>query len=313
MIAVIGPTASGKSDLAIDLAQKFGGEVISADSRQIYRGMDIGTGKEPGRVSTHSKKRGRATQYTYICDGIPHYMIDIVHPNTQYNAGKFVKKAACIRDDIVERDQLPIICGGTFFWAQSLTEGQRFPPVPPNKELRKDLLQKKPKDLFRLLENIDPKRAQTIDKNNPARLIRSIEIATTLGAVPKVKKNIDKKNILIIAIDHLPEKLNARIEKRLTKRLAAGMLDEVSALHHDQKVSWKRLESFGLEYKWCALYLQGKVSYVEMHEKLLRNIKRYAKRQRTWIRKWQREGTFIHTIANDSQAESLTKSFLNED
>ncbi|PID51706.1 MAG: tRNA (adenosine(37)-N6)-dimethylallyltransferase MiaA [Candidatus Moraniibacteriota bacterium] len=292
-IIVIGPTASGKSDLAIAIAQKQCGEVISADSRQIYRWMDIGSGKEPGTLVPNPAQNSIAKK-TYLCEGVPHYMIDIVHPNMPYSAGKFVKKAAKIRDDIWARGKCPIVCGGTFFWAQALAENRHFPAVVPNAPLRKKLARKSPEELYALLQKRDPIRAASIDPHNPVRLIRAIEIAHALGAVPPPPKNTPiSPDTRILAITHPREKLYTRIEKRLTQRLNDGMLDEVYRLHHDHSVPWTRLVSFGLEYKWCTHYLRGHITYDDMYANLLRDIRRYAKRQETWIRAWSKTHPII--------------------
>lgn len=311
-LVIIGPTSSGKSDFAIALAKDFDGEVISADSRQIYRGMDIGSGKEPGRV-TRSASRGKVTTEAYLSGGIPHYMIDIVSPNTEYNVAKFTKKAKCIQNDISTRNKLPIICGGTGFWAQSLVEDRTFPHVTPDPVLRSMLRNKSTEELFQNLTKIDPARAQSIDPHNRVHLIRAIEVAKELGAVPKLTP-VNYKDIanhyLIIAIDHPRELLHKRIAKRLRKRIDAGMLNEVETLHKKNNVSWKRLEGFGLEYKWCALYLQGKVSQKEMEDSLLQESRHYAKRQMTWLRRWKRMGAEIHWITTLTEARKLTKTYL---
>ena len=312
-LTVIGPTSSGKSDFAIALAKNFAGEVISADSRQIYRGMDIGSGKEPGKL-THSKGRGKISEIAYMSGGIPHYMIDIVSPNTEYNVAKFTKKAKKIQDDIALRNKIPIICGGTGFWAQSLIEDRDFPHVAPDPLLRSMLRNKTAEELFHDLQKRDSERAQKIDPHNRVHLIRAIEIATKLGAVPTIEPVDYRKiaaNYLIMAIDHPKEKLHKRIEKRLHKRIDAGMLDEVTALHKEKHVSWTRLESFGLEYKWCAFYLQGKVSQENMEESLLSESRHYAKRQMTWLRRWKRMGAQIHWVTTLSESRKLTRNFLH--
>lgn len=315
-IYIIGPTSSGKSDLAISLAKKYNGEIIGCDSRQIYRHMDIGTGKEPGRIRT-IKNRPTVTKNVYISSGIAHHLIDSHHPNTDFSAGKFVSRSTRIIADIHSREKLPIICGGTMFWAQSLLEGNAVAPVKPNTVLRKKLSTKKAVELVSILEKKDSHRAATIIRNNEinnkVRLIRSIEIATELGSVPLVKKKDYKKlhdTNLIIAV--LPPKdiLKMRIKKRLQKRLNQGMLDEVYDLHHIQGVSWKRLIAFGLEYKWCTLLLRGEVTKEEFYDNLLRESYRYAKRQQTWLRRWQRSGANIHEIVTDTQAEKIVKKFL---
>jgi tRNA dimethylallyltransferase len=309
-VVIVGPTASGKSDCAIAIAQKYNGEVISSDSRQIYRGMDIGSGKEPGTL-TEITSHDPITKRAYITDGIAHYMIDIVHPNTEYSAGKFVKKAKKIRADIWKRNALPIICGGTLFWAQALVENNSFTAVPPDRLLRKRLQRLSVDDLFTVLQKKDPLYAEKVDRANPVRVIRAIEIANALGSVPLQKKpQINYENTLIIAITSPTNVLHRRIEKRLKERLIIGMCDEVERLHVEYGVSWKRLESFGLEYKWCAFYLQGKISYDTMYEHLLRDIKHYAKRQMTWLRRWERSGAKIYHVRNQSEALQRTKKFF---
>jgi len=312
-IVIVGPTASGKSDVAISLAKKFNGEVISCDSRQIYRGMDIGTGKIPGTfvpvIPNESSNRGISNTYpTFISEGVPHYMIDIVSPNTPYNATKFVKKAKKIRKDIWKRGKLPIICGGTGFWAQALVENISFPEVAPNFELRNQLRNSTTEELLAMLKKKDPRRAKTIDSNNRVHIVRSLEICKTLGAVPKITNNdlqIRDYKSLVIAIDVPREKLYKKIEKRLDERLQQGMLDEIWSLHHEKHVPWSRMEVFGLEYRWVSRYLRGIISHEEMREKLLLDIQHYAKRQLTWLRRWERQGRKIHWKQNLQEIKSI--------
>lgn len=341
-IIIIGPTASGKSDIAIALAKKFKGEVISSDSRQIYRGMNIGSGKEPGKLETiHYTENGNfkitkniekksnlestldwilsknKNYKSYICENIPHYTIDIVHPNTIYSVEKFVKKAKKIREQIWQRNNLPIICGGTMFWAQALVEKQQFPKVLPNEKLRRELSKKSKEEIFNILKKLDSDRAKDIEnkneQNNIPRLVRAIEIATALGKVPKVKniKNHDPNN-LIISVSHPREFLYKKIEKRMDKWFETGIFDEIYMLHHDMNVPWVRLESFGLEYKWCTRYVRGQIDFKTMRKNTVRDLKRYAKRQITWIRRWERSGTKIHHLTTAKEAEKLAKEFLKK-
>ncbi len=317
-IYVIGPTASGKSDLAITLAHSFNGEVISCDSRQIYRGMDIGSGKEPGKI-TRSKKRGCATRNAYISSGIPHYLIDTHHPNTIFSADKFVTRAHRIKKEIIQRKKLPIIAGGTLFWAQGLLEGSVGASVPPNDVLRRKLQKKSTEGLFALLTKKDPDRAESLIKrneiNNKIRIIRSLEIIAAHGKVPEPPKpdytSLNKNN-LILAITPPQEVLYDRIERRLDRRLDDGMLQEVHNLHFDMGVSWTRLENFGLEYRWCTRYLRGQITESEMHEKLRYDIKHYAKRQLTWIKRWEKQGAHIHRIQDEKEALTLAREFLTQ-
>lgn len=274
IIVILGPTSSGKSSIAIKLAQKFNGEIISADSRQVYRGMDIGTGKV-------SKREQRLA---------PHHMLDIVSPKTDYNAAKFKKQAEKIITDILKRKKLPIICGGTGFWIKAIVDNVIFPEVKPDWKLRKRLATYSAEKLFALLKKLDKARAETIDRHNKVRLVRAIEICESLGKVPHEKKGAGNKKyeFLQIGIDISKEELHGRIKKRLDKRFKQGMIGEVKNLHENNKVSWKRLESFGLEYYWIALYLQKKVSRQEMKENLFQDSKNYAKRQMTWFKKDER-------------------------
>lgn len=266
---IVGPTASGKSAYAINLAKKYNGEVISADSRQVYKGMDIGTGKV-------TKKE---------IQGVPHHLLSIVNPRKQYSVEQYKKEAMRTLLDIITRGKTPIICGGTGFYIDALVRGTTLPSVAPNKELRKRLEKLGAEKLFALLKEKDPERAKTIDAKNPRRLIRALEIAEALGTVPK-QKDAPFPNIHFewIGIDLPDAKLKKKIHTRLMERMKKGMLAEVKKLR-SQGISWKRLESFGLEYKWLAYYLQGKIKKKEMLEKLELDIWHYAKRQRTWFKR----------------------------
>mgnify|MGYP003394200103 FL=1 len=267
LIVVVGPTASGKSDLAVALARKFNGEIISADSRQVYRGLNIGSGK----ITKREMK------------GVPHHMLDVANPKNVYTVSQYQKAAQKIVRYIERKRKLPIICGGTGFYIDSLLSGTSLPPVPPNKALRKKLLKKPVAQLYKMLKKLDPRRAKEIDRHNPARLIRAIEIAKALGKVPKLNIQPSVFNVLKIGIRPENEELKKRIHERLLKRVRQGMIKEVGNLHKDG-VSWKRLESFGLEYRFVAQYLQGKISKPEI-EQLETAIRQYAKRQLTWFKR----------------------------
>ena len=177
IIVILGPTSSGKSDVAIRLAKKFNGEIISADSRQIYRGLDVGTGKVHG-----AWEMGNGA---FISEGVPHYAIDTVSPRTDFNASKFKKYADKIIADILKRGKLPIICGGTGFWIKSIVDNASYPEVKPDWDLRNQLRNKTAEELFLELKKLDSDRASNIDSKNKVRLIRAIEICKTLGYVPK--------------------------------------------------------------------------------------------------------------------------------
>lgn len=269
IIVILGQTATGKSDFAVEVARQFGGEVVSADSRQVYKGMDLGTGKV-------TKKEMR---------GIPHYMLDIVSPrNKTFSASDFQKLASKKIDEIIKKGKVPIICGGTGFYLDAIVNGNIFPEVPPNKKLRKELYSKSTIALFEYLQKIDPRRAKDIDPKNKVRLIRAIEIAKALGKVPKINKNDSLFDVIKIGLIFPNEELKQRIYTRLIKRMELGMLKEMENLHKSG-VSWKKMESFGLEYRYSAFYLQGKINKEEMVEKLFSQIWHFAKRQKTWFKR----------------------------
>lgn len=340
IIVILGPTSSGKSEIAIRLAKKLAlskiegskdAEIISADSRQIYRGMDIGTGKIVRDFSVPSSKlKAQSSKLNiYWSDGIPHYMIDIINPNTDYNVAKFKKQAEKIIEDILKRGKLPIICGGTGFWIKAIVDNVDFPAVKSNKVLRNQLSNKSAEALFKMLRKLDPKRAETIDKKNKVRLVRAIEIAKSLDHVPNIKYQIlnTKYHFLQIGIDVPKEKLRKNIQKRLETRFKQGMIKEVKKLREKYKLSWKKIQSFGLGYLWIPLYLQGKLTKQEVFEKVYpmeypaerdnfakRNLfhrvylaeKDYAKRQMTWFRKDRR----IKWLKSYKEIERETRKFL---
>lgn len=267
ILVVLGSTSSGKSDLAVELALKYNGEIISADSRQVYKGMDLGTGKI-------TKKEMK---------GVPHYMLDIANPKTVFNVSKYKIKAQKIIADVLKRNKLPIICGGTGFYIDAVVDNIILPKVLPNLELRKKLEKKSCEALFTILKKLDPARAKNIDSQNKVRLVRAIEIAQSLGSVPKLKKNTIY-DPLFIGLDLPDSALRERISARLKRRLGKGMVAEVAHLHKSG-VSYRKLEKFGLEYRNCALYLQKKITKEKMCENILIESFQYAKRQRTWFRR----------------------------
>ncbi|HCP08723.1 MAG TPA: tRNA (adenosine(37)-N6)-dimethylallyltransferase MiaA [Candidatus Moranbacteria bacterium] len=314
IIIVLGPTSSGKSDVAIRLARKFNGEIISADSRQIYKGMDIGTGKVPrDSVGIRSLRKGSDP---YISAVIPHYLIDIINPKTNFSAAQFKKKAEKIIEDIIKRGKTPIICGGTGFWIKAVVDNVEFPEVKPDRELRKRLGKESAEKLFLMLQKLDPERSKNIDAKNPVRLIRAIEICKAIGKVPKISEpkgsdpygvGIGSLQFLQIGIDIPKEKLHGKIKKRLDKRWEQGMIKEIKELKEEYKLSWKKIQSFGLGYYWIPLFLQNKISKEELHERVYLAEKDYAKRQMTWFKRDKR----IKWLKNYKQIEAEAEKFLN--
>ncbi len=293
LIVVVGPTATGKSDFAVFLARKFNAETVSADSRQIYRGMDIGTGKI-------TKKEMR---------GVPHHLLDVASPVSNFNVTKFKKLADRAIANIHKRGKLPILVGGTGFWIDAVAFNQNFPEVRPNKKLRARLNKLNAEKLFVMLKKIAPARANQIDRFNKVRLIRAIEIAKAGGNIVPFN-GPQKYQALFIGLDLPSGKLQEKIDKRLKKRLRKGMIKEVARLHK-QGVSWKKLEAFGLEYRFVAQHLQNKITKAQMVQLLSYAIKHYAKRQRTWFKRNANIRWFDPTKkATAKSAVALVKKFL---
>lgn len=267
ILIIVGPTASGKTALSIELAKRFNGEVISADSRQVYRGLDLGTGKV-------TKKE---------MQGIPHHLIDVASPKRTYNADDFLKAGRKSIADIRKRGRLPIVAGGTGFYIDTLIGAISLPLVPPNSPLRKKLERLSVSELYDMLKDMDPRRAADIDAHNPVRLIRAIEIAEALGVSPPPAHET-LYDALWIGIDIPKEELNVKIENRLILRMKRGMLAEAQRLH-EEGVSWKRMEDLGLEYRYMARLLEKHITRDEFDRDLTTEIKRYAKRQRMYWRR----------------------------
>jgi len=269
IIVILGQTATGKSGFAVEVAKKINGEIISADSRQVYKGMDLGTGK------VTKKEMG----------GIPHFMLDVISPkNKTFSASQFQKMANKKIKEILDKKNIPIVCGGTGYYIDSLINSLPFPEVLPNKKLRRELETKDATELFGILKKIDKNRAKNIDAKNKVRLIRAIEIAQELGEVPKLKKTKKEFETIKIGLAFPDNELKRRIYERLIKRIKKGMIKEVEKLH-ESGVSWKKLESFGLEYRYVSFYLQKKMTKEEMIEKLFSAIWHFAKRQKTWFKR----------------------------
>ena len=267
VIVIVGPTSSGKTAAAVVLARAIGGEVISADSRQVYRCMDIGTGKV-------TKKEMR---------GVPHHLLDVADPKRVYTASDFVRDGRAAISEIASRGRTPIIAGGTGFYIDALLGTMPLADVPPNKLLRKKLASWTAEKLGKKLKVLDPIRYRNIDLKNRVRLVRAIEIATALGKVPAQRKE-SIYDPLYIGIALPSPELKKKIHARLLLRMKQGMLREAKRLRKNG-LSWKRMEELGLEYRYMARHLQGKITKTEMLSELEKEIVRYAKRQMTWFKR----------------------------
>lgn len=307
-IAVIGPTASGKSELAVKLAKQFNGEIISCDSRQIYKGLNLGTGKVLG--AWKKTRLGEKLSTAFIYKNIPHHLIDFANPKKQFSVSEFKPLAEKAISNIQNRGKLPILCGGTAHYIDAVVYDQAFPEVPPNPKIRAELEKISASDLFARIGKQDPERAKTIDPHNKHRLIRALEIIHATGKpVPQLSAANFKSSVyrtLWLGIKTNQEQLYKKIEKRLKERLENGMVEEVKKLHKNG-LSYKRLLQFGLEYKYITLYLQKKLSSEEMFTQLLYAIKHYSKRQLTW---WKRNKEINWIDPDVKEATELVEKFL---
>jgi tRNA dimethylallyltransferase len=342
-IFITGPTASGKSDLVIYLAKKFNGEIINADSRQVYKYFDVGSGKV-------SKKE---------MNGVPHHLLSIAHPKRNYSLGRWLRDAHKAVRKIIKKGKVPIFCGGTILYLKAIKEGWVLPEVKPNYKLRKELGKKTNEELYKEIKKLDPQRVKNLDPKNKRRLIRALEIIYTLGKVPKIKKE-PKYEVLIIAPLHdsriytdikrihtdklihglnrsntdytdnknphksvldpyqsvnkypresaLDPRLSARIKRRLLKRVP-GIIKEIKKLRKIG-LSYKRIISFGLEYKWFGLYvLQNEPSRLrDFMDLCYKDILRFAKRQIRELRKT--EGVVY--VKNKKEAVQIVENFLKK-
>ena len=286
---MLGPTASGKSALAVKIAKKINGEIISADSRQVYKGLDIGGGK------IKKKEMG----------GIPHYCLDIVSPKKIFTVANFKECAEKAIEKIFAKNKTPIIVGGTGLYIQAIVDNIVLPEVKPDWKLRKELEKKTTEEMLKRLKNLAPERARSIDAKNPRRLIRAIEIAKKIGKIPKLKsmsrRDLDIRQIGIKLPDEI---LKKNIEKRIKKMLKGGIVAETKKLK-SSGLPWKRIYELGFEYKYPALFLQNKIGNDEMLAKMLVENRNYAKRQMTWFKKDKR----IKWISKEKQADKLIKKF----
>ena len=290
MITILGPTASGKTTVAVALAHSLGGEIISADSRQVYRRMDIGTGKDLDDYTIDDGQSGTV---------IPYHLIDICEPGTKYNLFQYQQDFFDVYSDIQSRGVQPILCGGTGLYIEAVLKGYQLSPVPQNAELRERLETKTLSELTEILSELKAKTGQvmhnTTDVDTCQRAIRAIEIETYNLENPTPRRSLPPVDSLIIGIDIDREQRRQKITKRLKARLDEGMIDEVKALL-DSGIPAEDLIYYGLEYKFVTEYIIGKTTYDEMFQCLEIAIHQFAKRQMTWFRGMERRGFVIHWI-----------------
>lgn len=297
LVTVLGPTATGKTGLAAHFAARMNGEVISADSRQVYRGMDLGTGKD---------------YEDYFVDGleVPSHLVDIEAAGVHYNVYRFQTDFIKVFHEINSRQKLPVLCGGSGLYLEAVLKNYRLIEVPPNKELRKELEGKTLEELTEILKAMKPELHNYTDVETDRRAIRAIEIEKYYVENPKDDSEMPDINSLNIGIDFDREMRRQRITTRLKQRLDEGMLDEVQKLL-DSGLTPEQLIYYGLEYKFLTLHLIGELTFDEMFSKLEIAIHQFAKRQMTWFRGMEKRGTKIHWINGHLSMNDKVEAIFN--
>lgn len=299
VLVILGTTASGKTSLGVKLAAELKGEIISADSRQVYQGMDIGTGKDLAEYKVKGQK-------------IPYHLIDVVSPKKEYDLAKYQAAALAAIKDILKRGKLPIIVGGSGLYLQALVDNYKLSSVRPASKMRAQWEKLSAAELFAKIVKLKPEFAERInnsDKNNPRRLVRYLEIIEQ-GDFDSVGRNDSPYDFLVIGLSWPDKVLRERIEYRLLTRLEKeGMVAEINRLHREG-VNWERLKSFGLEYKFISQHLVGELGYTEMVKKLGTAIYRFAKRQKTWFKRWEKQGRKIFWLQDYERVKIKVDKWL---
>jgi len=302
VIVVCGQTATGKSDLAVQIAlklkqQNINAEIISADSRQVYIGCDLTSAK--------------ITQ-NEMC-GVPHHMISITSFKKDYTVADYKKTVTKLINKLHKQNIVPIICGGTGLYIDNVIYSNTIPEVLPNAVLRVKLEKLDTAELFNILKKKDPERAKNIDHKNKRRIIRALEIIEVLGYVPQNETPELNYETLFIGLKLENEELKNRIEKRTNKRIRTGMVDEITHLHNKEKLSYVKIASFGMEFKWLSLYAQNLINKAECIDGINKDSLAYAKRQLTWFKR-NKEINWLNPLNKtelNKQAIKLVKDFIN--
>lgn len=281
LVVILGATASGKTSLAVETARLLNGEIISADSRQVYRGMDIGSGKDLDEYGS-----------------IPYHMLDIVNPGDPFDVFTFQRRFVPIFHDIHARHKMPLLCGGSGMYLDAIVRNEQMVAAPHDPELRAGLEQLGDSELQQQLLQLEPAQHNRTNLDDRERTIRAIEIARARAETPPTKL-IPALQPLIFGLRWPRPVLRARITRRLQQRLQLGMIEEVEHLHR-QGVSWQQLEFYGLEYRFVSQYLQGKLTRNDMVQKLGSAIHQFAKRQDTWFRRMEKRGCPINWLDGDN-------------
>ncbi|HPT08162.1 MAG TPA: tRNA (adenosine(37)-N6)-dimethylallyltransferase MiaA [bacterium] len=301
VLVILGPTASGKTSLAVKLADKFGGEIISADSRQVYRGMDIGTGKD-------------LADYNYQGKDIPYYLIDVADPKSIFSLAKYQELALKAIDSILNKKKIPFLVGGSGLYLQAVVDNYLLTKVKPVFNIRDEYEKLSLNELQNQIKKINLKFFQGLNNseiNNKRRLARYLEVLGSNNDFSPKKGEI-KYDFLILGLNPAREIIKEKIYQRLISRLEnENMIGEVERLYQ-QGISFTRLESFGLEYKFIARYLQKKISYQQLVSGLFIAICQFSKRQMSWFRRWEKQGIKINWINDYSEAEKSIKKWLKD-
>jgi tRNA dimethylallyltransferase len=296
LITILGPTASGKTAVAAKVASLLNGEVISADSRQVYRGMDLGTGKDYG---------------DYVVDGqiIPYHLIDIVDAGYEYNVFEYQKDFLKVFADIISREKLPVMCGGSGLYLEAILKNYKLIQVPINEPLRESLDDKLLWELTEILRGYKNYLHNQTDTESSKRAIRAIEIEEYYLTHPEIDTGMPEIKSLVVGVEFERSARRKRITGRLKQRLREGMLDEVQRLL-DSGLTPEQLTYYGLEYKYMTLYLTGTMTYQEMFDGLNVAIHQFAKRQMTWYRRMEKQGTNIHWLDGFMPMEEKIEKIL---
>ena len=294
LITVLGPTATGKTNLAVNIAQHIPSEIISADSRQIYKGMDIGTGKD-------------LSEYSVDGELTPYHLIDIITPNKDYSVYSFQREFHKIYNNILKKKKMPILCGGTGLYIESVLLNYEMSDIKPNQHLREDLEKLSKDELIIFFKDINLKASKVWKCDTKQRIIRGIEIASSKDSIRsnKSQSKTDLSKTIVLGIKMERDRIRERITDRLEYRLNNGMIEEVNQLLSDNLLTFERLNYFGLEYRYIGYYLSKKISYDDMFSKLNTAIHKFAKKQMTFFRRMEKRGVNINWIKNGNLEEAL--------
>jgi len=286
LIVILGPTASGKTHLAVRLAHDMRGEIISADSRQVYKKMDIGTGKDLDQYIINDRR-------------IPYHLIDIIDPENEFNLFEFQNRFYEVFNNMIERGVVPVLVGGTGLYLESVLMGYNMPHAPVDKKLREELNRKSKCELQEILQEMKPRLHNKTDIDDSERLIRAIEIERARNITDHAQQGRPDIDAIVFGIRWERSTVRQRITARLKERLNQGMIEEVRKLNA-AGLTWTKLESFGLEYRFVSRYLQKLITFEEMEKKLNTAIHQFAKRQETWFRRMEKKGIVINWISGDN-------------